>query len=267
MLAIPLALTIVGYLVSALVFYIALVRVQVSAAVVQWARRLLTGTLVLHGVDIGARSIATHSCPVMSAAFALSLASWVSVGGFLIWAKRGRLLSLGVVVAPLALGMFVASQALLGQDIDTDVPGWFLALHVLANLSAVALFVLAAAAAAAYLVQSGRLKSRRPVVSKSQLPGLSSLESLIQRSLALALAPMTLGVVSGAVFAERLSNGGMESVRIFLAYACWLVAAGLVIGQRLIGWNGRKLAWGAIAAAALALAVVILYAVSAGGPA
>lgn len=265
MLTATLTLTIGGYLISALVFYLGLIRSPASTGTFHWARGLLAGTLTLHAVDIVVRSLAIRACPVQSAAFALSLAGVVTVGGFLVWAKQGRLLSLGVVVAPLALGMFVASQALLGQDIDTDIPGWFLALHVLANLSAVALFMIAAAAAIAYLFQAGRLKSKRAVVTKSAFPGLSSLEALIQRSLALGLGPMTLGVVSGAVFAERLSSGGIESLRIALAYACWLVVAGMVISQRLIGWSGRKVAWGAIGAAAIALAVVVLYTASTGG--
>jgi ABC-type uncharacterized transport system permease subunit len=265
MLEVTLALTVAGYLVSALLFYLALMRSPASASYLGWARRLLEVTSVVQATDIVVRSIVVHACPVQSAAFALSLAALVATAGFLVWAKRGRLLSLGLIVAPLSLGMFVASQVLLRQATAPAVPGWFLSLHVLANLAAVALFVLAAAAAIAYLFQAGRLKSKRPAAAKSAFPGLSSLESLIQRLLAFGLGPMTLGVISGAVFAERLSRGGMELVRITLAYACWLVVASLVAGHRLIGWNGRKMAWGAVTAAAIAVAVVVLYALAAEG--
>jgi ABC-type uncharacterized transport system permease subunit len=265
MLEITFALPAAGYLVSALLFYLALVRFRASASYLGWARRLLEATVVVHAVDIVVRSIMVHKCPVQSAAFALSITALVVAVGFLVWARHGRLLSLGVIVAPISLGMFVASQVLLRQATAPAVPGWFLALHVLANLSAVALFVLAAAAAIAYLFQAGRLKSKRPTVAKAAFPGLSSLESLILQLLAFGLGPMTLGIILGAVFAERLSRGGIEVVRITLAYACWLVVAGLVAGHRLLGWNGRKMAWGAVTAAAIAVAVVVLYAVATEG--
>jgi ABC-type uncharacterized transport system permease subunit len=78
---------------------------------------------------------------------------------------------------------------------------------------------------------------------------------------------MTLGIVSGAAFAERLTHGGVESLRIAMAYSCWLLAACIVVGQRLIGWSGRKLAWGALLVAAVTIAVVVLYALANGGSA
>ena len=259
--------TIAGYLAAILMFYLALLRSATVTTNLLRARRVLIGALALHAIDIVLRSVVVRACPVQSAAFALSLAALVAAGGFLIWARGGRALSLGILVAPIALGMFVASGVLLHHGVITDVPGWFLALHVLANLSAVALFVIAAAAAILYLFQAGRLKSKRPAVSGFAFPGLSSLETLIARSLTWGLGPMTLGVVSGAVFAERLSQGGADSARIVLAYACWLGGTVLVVGQKLVGWNGRKLARGAIGLAVLAIAVVILYAITTEGPA
>lgn len=263
--AITFVLTIVGYLGSSVLFYSALLRAARSAVFLGWARRGLSCTLALHLADIVVRSIVHHACPVLSAAFALSLASLTATLAFLIWARQRRVLSLGAIVAPIAVGMFVASEVLMKGSIVAEVPGWFLALHVLLNLVAVALLVFGAAAAIAYLMQVGRLKAKRPGSVFSAFPGLSVLESIIERCLALGFGPMTLGVVSGAAFAERLSRGEVEFARMSLAYACWLVVACLLLGQRLVGWNGRKLAWGTVLAAMLALSVVVLYAFSSGG--
>jgi ABC-type uncharacterized transport system permease subunit len=265
MLTITFAVSMVGYLTAALLFYAALVRVRPTTAALPWAQRLLVGTAMAHAADIVTRALILHKCPVLSAAFALSLAAWVTVVGFLVWARSGRLLSLGVIVSPLAMVMMVVSLVLQGHTMATEIPGWFLAIHVLANLSAVALFVLSAAAAFAHLFLSRRLKSKRPALAQVAFPGLSTLEGFIQRTLTIGLGPMTLGVVSGAVFAERLTHGGIESLRIGLAYSSWLLVAGIVVGQRLIGWSGRKLALGALLAAATAIAVVVLYAVMSGG--
>jgi ABC-type uncharacterized transport system permease subunit len=216
-------------------------------------------------VDIVLRSVVTRICPVLSAAFALSLVALVTNIGFLVWARLGRALSLGVIVAPIGFGLFVASEVLMRHATTADVPAWILALHVLANLGATALFVFAAAAATIYLYQAGRLKSKRPTLAGFAFPGLSTLEALIERSLTWGLGLMTLGVVSGAVFAEHLTRGGVESLRVALAYTCWLSAAALVVGQKLVAWNGRKVAWGAVLVATIAVAVVVLYAITAKG--
>ncbi len=265
MLEVTFALTIAGYISSALVFYWALVRSPGAISHLLMARRLLVGTTAAHASDIVLRSSVMHACPVQSAAFALSFAAFAATVGFLLWARLGRVLSLGVIVAPIALGMFVASFVLMRQAATSDVPGWFLALHVLANLAAVALFIIAAAAATIYLFQAGRLKSKRPTMAGFAFPGLSSLETLIERSLSWGLGCMTLGVIAGAVFAERISHGGIESARMALSYTCWLGGAGLVVGQKLVGWNGRKVAWGAVMVATIAVGVVVLYAVTAKG--
>jgi ABC-type uncharacterized transport system permease subunit len=265
MLATVFAFAIVGYVVSALAFYLALVRAEAAAAKLMLARRILSGTVVVHLTDIVAWSVATHSCPVLSAAPALSLTALIATTAFLAWARDTRQLYLGVIVAPVALGLFLSSSVLLLRTHATEVPGWYLAVHVLVNLLAVALFVLAAVAAIAYLFQAGRLKSKRRAVVGFSFPGLSLLESFMERALAVGLGFMTAGVVSGAVFAERISQGGLETARVALAYATWLAVAVLVVSQRLVGWNGRKVAYGAILVASTSVAVVVLYAIAVGG--
>lgn len=260
--AVTFTLTLVGYLGSAVLFYLALVRGSSSTRLLTLARRALSCTLAIHLADIVVKSVVRHECPVLSAGFAMSLVGLAAAIAFLVWARQSRLLSLGVIVAPIALGMVVASEALINREVVSLVPGWFLGLHVILNLFAVALLVLGAAAAILYLVQVRGLKSKRPGAGLSALPGLSSLESIIQRSIGFGLGPMTLGVISGAVFAERAAHGGVELVRMLLAYVCWLTMAGLLVGQRLFGWNNRRMAWAVLVAATLAITVVVLYAVS-----
>jgi ABC-type uncharacterized transport system permease subunit len=161
--------------------------------------------------------------------------------------------------------MFVASEFLSVGDSRLDIPGWFIAIHVSANVISVGLFVIAAAAAVTYLLQSARLKAKRANVQGRTHLGLSRLETLSHRFLATGVGLMTVGVVSGAVFAERISHGGVATLRVALSYTCWLVAAAVVLGQRVTGWHGRKVAWGAIVAAILAIGVVVLYAMTAEG--
>ncbi|MGC4069198.1 MAG: cytochrome c biogenesis protein CcsA [Polyangiaceae bacterium] len=258
--------TLVAYSAAVLAFYLRLVRPSVSGGASRGgARMLLVLAAGVHFLDIGHRSAVTRTCPVTSAQFGLSLAALIAVVAFLVWARSERAQSLGIVVAPVGLAMFLASEALQSNTIEPEISGWFLAAHVSANLLSVGLLVLAAAASTAYLVQSSRLKSKRVKVSRFGLPGLDQLEAMSRRALSVGLGSMTLGVVSGAVFAQRLSFGGIEGVRVTLSYACWLLTALVVVGQRALGWHGRRVAWGIVVSALLAVVLVLLYALTSGG--
>jgi ABC-type uncharacterized transport system permease subunit len=259
--------TLVAYSAAALAFYLRLVRPSASYGTTRGgARLLLVLAAGLHLLDIGHRSAVTRTCPVTSAQFGLSLAALITVLAFLVWARSERAQTLGIVVAPIGLAMFLASEALQSRTIEPEISGWFLAAHVSANLLSVGLLVLAAAGSTAYLVKSTLLKSRRVKVSRFGLPGLDQLEALSRRALNVGLGSMTIGVVSGAVFAQRLSFGGIEGLRVTLSYACWLLTALVVVGHRVLGWHGRRVAWGSIVSALLAVALVLLYALTTGGP-
>jgi ABC-type uncharacterized transport system permease subunit len=259
-------LVVLAYALASLAFYWTLVRPKSGSLwSASWSRRVLLVAWVLHFADIAHRSAVLGTCPVASAQFGLSLAALAAVGSFLVWARTDKQLSLGVIVVPIGWALFVAAEFLANEATRAYVPGWFIAVHVTANLLSVGLFVVAAAAAAAYLVQSTRLKSKRATARNRVFLGLSSLESLSHGFLGLGLGLMTLGVVSGAVFAARLSHGDVGSLRVVLSYVSWLVATLVVIGQRVTGWRGRKVAWGTILSATLAVVVVVLYAVAAGG--
>jgi ABC-type uncharacterized transport system permease subunit len=257
---------VLAYSLATLAFYWALVYPEPKRfGSALWLRRSLLGLSGLHFADIAFRSAVTRTCPVASAEFALSLVALAAIGTFLGWARTEKQLSIGVVVVPVACAMFIASEFLGAYDSRLNIPGWFIAFHVSANLLSVGLFVLAAAAAITYLLQSSRLKAKRASVHGRQFLGLSGLEALSHRFLGIGLGLMTIGVVSGAVFAERLSHGGFTTVRVVLSYVCWFVAAVVVIGQRATGWHGRKVAWGTIVSAILAIGVVIIYALTSEG--
>jgi ABC-type uncharacterized transport system permease subunit len=257
--------TLITYSFAVFAFYLRLVRPAAFGGMTRTgARLLLVLAAGIHCLDIGHRSVLTQTCPVASAQFGLSLAALIAVVVFLVWARSERAQSLGIVVAPIGLTMFLASEALQSRTIEPEISSWFLAAHVSANLLSVGLTVLAAAASIAYLVQSARLKSRRVKVSRVGLPGLDQLEAMSRRALSVGLGSMTVGVVSGAVFAQRLSLSGVEGLRVTLSYACWLLIALVVLGHRVLGWHGRRVAWGTVVSALLAVMLMLLYALTTG---
>jgi ABC-type uncharacterized transport system permease subunit len=259
-------IVVLAYCLAALAFYLTLVRPKLGGlGSAVWSRRVLIAAAVLHLADITYRSVVSRSCPIASAQFGLSLAALAAIGSFLIWARTDKRLALGVIVAPVGWALYVAAEFFANQYPQQYVPDWFISVHVTANLLSVGLFVVAATSAATYLVRSARLKTKRATIKQRVFPGLSTLESLSHGFFGLGVGLMTLGVVSGAVFASHLNRGGIVTVRIVLSYVCWFVAVAVVVGRRVIGWRGRRVAWGTLVAAVLAVVVVVLYALSTRG--
>jgi len=250
---------VVAYAVAATSFYLLLVGQGDRPRKLRWGRDALVVAALAHGAHIVVRSLKERACPVESVEFALSLISLVVVVSFTLVARRSRIGALGAMIAPLCLAAMVAAQFVGGGQFESQAPTWLLALHVTSNLIGIALFILAAVAGGAYLVQASRLKAKRPLSAEAVLPGLSTLERLVRRSLAIGFAPLTIGVVSGAVFASRTALSGVGLLRGVLSYGVWTVVGVLVVLGRVVGWRGRTMAWGAILGALGGLIVVFLY--------
>lgn len=221
-----------------------------------------------HAAYVCIASFIAHVCPVHSVHFLLSMASLLAIGVYLAARRRFRIHALGLLVGPLGLA-FLLGTFFLGEPGPAQKLGpLFIALHVMANLLGVALFLLAGSAAALYLVQEKRLKRKRAASRLPNLPALETLDQAVHRFLVLAFPLLTLGIVTGTLWAKHLEIGSPDEVlRIVLGYATWLLIAGVLLLRAAAGWRGRRAAYGTIAGLSCALAVVVVYLVrpAAGG--
>jgi ABC-type uncharacterized transport system permease subunit len=136
----------------------------------------------------------------------------------------------------------------------------FITLHVLANLLGVALFLLAGGAAGLYLVQERRIKAKKLPAGRSVLPPLDTLDRAVHRFLVAGFPLLTLGIVSGTYWAQKLETGSPDEVmRTIFGYATWLLIAGVLLLRAAAGWRGRRAAYGTIAGLACATAVLVIY--------
>jgi len=252
-------LAVIAYAIAATAYYLAVARHSLSKESLRVANLALIPGLLLHLVSIVVGSVETHTCPVASVQFAVSLTGIVTVGMFLLLAARFRIEPIGAMVAPLGLVALVSAQFLHSGSVTSQSPKIWLAIHITSNIVGVGLFTLSAGVAAAYIVQSSRLKAKRAEAGDRHMPGLLQLERLMRRLLVIGFVPLSLGVTTGAMFAHRLRFGGLDAMRIGLSYGVWLIAGIMIIGGPLAGWRGRKIAWGNIAGALVSLFVVVLY--------
>lgn len=230
-----------------------------------WARaapRLVAAGAALHAVHIVVSSYAWHVCPVEGIHFAFSVLSMFMCAAYLAVRLRVRVDVFGAFVAPLALTSLLASRFVGAGALapTTRVKSAILPLHVTMNLIGVSLFTLAFAAAALYLVQERLLKRKQIDGLFQRLPPLDALDRAEHRFLLAGFPLLTLGIITGTVWAQRVESGSTQDLlRAGLGYVTWTLIAGVLLLRAAAGWRGRRAAYGTIAGFGFAMLVLVLY--------
>jgi len=171
----------------------------------------------------------------------LNLFVWLVVSVYLVWGCRTRYRLLGLAVMPIAVALLAVAWVGggTGAHAHSGYSTVFLVAHVGLLLFAFAAFTLAAALSALYLWQERRLKSHKPVLGR--VPSLLTLQSLAQRTIAVALPALTIGIAAGLVRLRR--DGGSIDALMAVTMGAWAIYAAY-LGLR---WHGRRAAYLALA--------------------
>ena len=224
------------------------------------APRLLLVATLLHAVHITASSLVFHVCPVEGVHFALSVASMLACAIYLALRHRYRIDVVGAFVAPLALTFLLASSFVGMKQPDAHYRRAILPIHVAVNLLGDALFMLAFAAAVAYLLQERRLKQKNLEGFFRKLPPLDALDRAEHRFLLAGFPLLTAGILTGVYWARDVEAGGAADVaRAVFGYTTWVLFAGVLLLRAGAGWRGRRAAYGTIAGFSFAVLVLVVY--------
>jgi len=165
--------------------------------------------------------------------------------GFLIAYAKYRIASLSVFAFPVIFIMtFVAN---LFYDPSGSIPpvlrsNWLYIHTPLVFLGYAALFI-AFAAAIMYLIQERELKSKHPTRFHNRLPSLEVCDDLAYRSLAIGFPLITLGIISGALWAQEVWGIWVGDVKVLFSFVTWFVYLLLIHYRLIAGWRGRKAAY------------------------
>jgi cytochrome c-type biogenesis protein CcsB len=236
-------LTLGFYLGGTIAYLVYLLSSHEKAA---WTGRLLLGTgFCSHGLAFVLRYIEAGHAPVVNLHESLSFFAWLVVGFFLLLRYRYKVEMLGAFVSPLAL-LFVIGAAALPKDILPLPPAlssWWLPIHVTFAFLGDAIFALAFCAGVTYLIQERFVKSKRVGALSGRLHSLEVLDEVNYRALTIGFPLLTIGIVTGAVWAEYAWGSYWSwDPKETWSLITWLLYAALLHQRLMIGWRGKKAA-------------------------
>lgn len=253
------AVTAVGYVITSSLFLRFLVRGEKDIG--RLAPRVMALSVATHAAHLLAASFVLHVCPVEGVHFPMSLASVLMGAAYVFARRRFRIDVAGAFIAPLALASLLASRFVGGGIEPTDrLKGAVLPFHVTVNLLGVAFFGLAFSSATLYLLQERLVKQKRIDGVSRRLPPLDALDRAEHRFLLAGFPLLTIGILTGTVWARRVELGATSDVlRMLFGYISWLVIAGVLFLRSVAGWRGRRAAYGTIAGFAFSALVLVGY--------
>ncbi len=204
--------------------------------------------LILHAAALLWHAVELERLPVTDVRSALSTFAFLTTLAFFLVYVRYRITSLGLFMLPLVFVLTLVSALQPGRSFDSPVfrSGWLL-VHIASILFGYVGFLLTFVAALMYLIQERGLKSKRPRGSYYRLPSLEVCDELYYRSLIFGFPCLTLGILTGFVWASRTWKGPWElDPKILASLVTWLIYLAL-FSTRLSGnWPGRRSAYVAI---------------------
>ncbi len=176
---------------------------------------------------------------------ALLFNSWMMVGVYLLVQLKYRLTILGGIIGPLAFLMTFAAFA-VGRGPNQIPPGietFWLPLHVTLAFLGNAVFALAFAVSLVYLLQERHLKHKKLTLLMKRFPPLESLDRLNYKLLMWGFPLMTLGILTGSLWAGiHWGYYWSWDPRQISSAIVWLLYGALLHGRITAGLRGKKAA-------------------------
>ncbi len=233
----------------------------------RWGRLSLLGAVALHVGFLVMDFVVSGHAPFGDIHQTLAVLSLLISVAYLAAALRYRVLVLGAFITPVALLLFLGAG--LGRTVGQmpeHVRSALLPIHVALSVLGIVAFALAFAAAVAYMIEERLLRRKQLTGVFQRLPPLDQLDSLGFRLVTIGFPLLTLGIVTGTIWAVRLDpSAPVISTTEGFAVLAWLVFAGVLLLRVAAGWRGRRAAIGTIMGFLCAMAVLVGYVVRAGG--
>jgi ABC-type uncharacterized transport system permease subunit len=225
---------------------------------VRVARIALVIGVLAHGVDISWRGF-ERVHPAASVRESVGFLAWIIAIGYLAASWRWRLELAGAVLIPIVTIMLAGARLSPAGHPQADLTALG-RIHISLATVGVAVFALAAALSAIYLLEDRNLRKKRFDALSFKTPGapLAGLDRASARLVLAGFPIFTVAIVLGMLWvSQRGSDRGRPEYPI--AMITWMTYAGLLAARVTLGWRGRKTAWLTLAGFGAALIVLAIY--------
>ncbi len=209
------------------------------------SRLFLLLAFVVHTTTLIVRYFEAGYTPVTNLHESLSFFAWALVGVFMLIDLQMRMQVMAAVTSTIVtvFMLFGSLMPMHTQELNPALDSFWLPIHVGLAFMGNAVFTVAFVAAILYLIQERMLKSKKFSALHYRLPSLETLDRVNYRCLKFGFPLMTMGIISGAVWAESAwgtywSWDPKES----WALITWFLYAALLHGRLTVGWRGRRAA-------------------------
>lgn len=205
----------------------------------------LTGGFAVHSLALVLRYSEAGHTPITNLHESLSFFAWSIVGVYLLLHLKYRVEVLAAFISPVAAVLIILSS-LFPKDILPLAPvleSYWLPIHVIFAFIGNAMFTIAFAAGVMYLIQERQIKSKKIGPFYYRLPALKVLDDLNYRCLTFGFPLLTLGIISGSVWAESAWGSYWSwDPKETWSLITWFLYAALLHGRLTGGWRGRRAA-------------------------
>ncbi|MFH1539485.1 MAG: c-type cytochrome biogenesis protein CcsB [bacterium] len=203
---------------------------------------LLAGGVLHLGFTVF-RAVSAGRWPFLGAFESISFFVLLFVIIYLVVEKRLRTPSLGVLAAPMVfLFLFVAFfQSKQAAPLEPVLQSYWYPVHVSTLFFSYGLLALAFLGAWAYLLQEWLLKRKSSIGMLRYFPPLETLGDLCYRLVSLGFPLMTVGIVTGVVWAQSAWGVFWKwEPKLVFAMVTWLWYAVYLHLRYVGGWRGRR---------------------------
>lgn len=200
--------------------------------------------LLTHLTALILAATSQNRLPFVDVGSATSLLAFLVGLAFLASYMKYRIMTLGIFILPLIFILTLGS--LMQGEVNFESPQFrtrWLIVHTSSLFLGYAALFMNFAASLMYLIQEKELKSKKPRAFYYRLPSLEILDDLAFKTLLLGLPFLTLGIISGFLWATLTWNGlwGLDP-KIVASVITWAVYM-IIFSARLTGrLRGRRAA-------------------------
>jgi ABC-type uncharacterized transport system permease subunit len=205
-----------------------------------WSLAALGLGLLLHAAALAVSTAQAGRLQLADVRSALSLFVFTVTAAFFLVYLKYPITSLGIFMLPFVfvLSLITALHPPQSLSAGSFRGGWLL-VHIASMMLGYTGLFLTSVGAIMYLIQENELKSKKPRAFYYRLPPLEVCDELYYRSLVFGLVFLSLGILTGVVWASRTWRGPWQlDPKILASLVTWIIYL-ILFSTRLSG-SGRR---------------------------